>query len=310
MSRILVSVLDPIPRPAAHRSGTARARCAADVEPTMLGQRIITALALLAVLIPALVSGQAWPFASLVVVLVAAASWEWARLNGVAGAGPVLLALAVVLLITLQVTDVLPRVIDPALFTLTGIAWVAGAAWALRVGVSGWRRAQRWLRLSIGVLVLWVAAVALVRAREIGLPFVLSIFCLVWVADVAAYAAGRAFGRRKLAPAVSPGKTWEGVFGAFLGVGLLAWGWTVAQSGHAAFGPSLFSAVHDRYGVAAGLVLAGLVAMSVVGDLFESLVKRAAGVKDSSGLLPGHGGVLDRIDALLPVFPLAMALSR
>lgn len=298
------------PRPAAPLSGGARTRCAADVEQTMLGQRIITALALLAVLIPSLISGQAWPFASMVVLLVAAAAWEWARLNGVSGAGPVLLALVVVLLVTLQAFGALPRVIDTALFTLAGIVWVTGAAWALRAGVSGWRHAQRWWRLSIGVLMLWVAAVALVRAREVGLPFVLSIFCLVWVADVAAYAAGRAFGRRKLAPAISPGKTWEGVLGAFLGVGLLSWGWTIAQSTHAAFGPSLFSAVHDRYGVAAGLVLAGLVAMSVVGDLFESLVKRAAGVKDSSGLLPGHGGVLDRIDALLPVFPLAMALSR
>lgn len=276
----------------------------------MLRQRVFTALVLLAVLIPALISSQGWPFASIVVVLVAAAAWEWGRLNGVSGAGPIMLAASVVFLGALQVLGALPRAVETSMFALAGVSWVVGASWALRTGVTGWRRAPRGLRLGVGVLILWVAAVALVRARELGLAFVLSIFCLVWIADVAAYAAGHAFGRHKLAPAISPGKTWEGVFGAVLAVGLLAWGWTVAQSAHGDFGPSIFSTLHARFGGLYGLVLGGLVAMSVVGDLFESLVKRAAGVKDSSALLPGHGGVLDRIDALLPVFPLAMALSR
>lgn len=277
---------------------------------TMLRQRIITALVLLAVLIPSLLASQAWPFASVVVVLAAAAAWEWGRLNGVAGAGPVLIAAAVVLSCVLQIWEILPRPVDFTIFVIASMVWVCGAAWALRGGVDGWRRTPRWVRLTVGVLVLSVAAVALLRARQVGLEFVLSIFCVVWVADVAAYAAGRAFGRRKLAPAISPGKSWEGVLGGVIAVGLLGWGWLVAQSMLGDLGPSVFSALRERFGVLSAVLLVGLVAMSVVGDLFESLVKRAAGVKDSSGLLPGHGGVLDRIDALLPVFPLVMALTR
>ncbi len=276
----------------------------------MLRQRIITALVLLAVLIPSLLASQVWPFASVVLVLVAAAAWEWARLNGVAGAGPVVIAAAVVLLCALQIGELLPRAVESTIFLIVSIGWICGSIWVLRGGMDGWRHAPRWARLVVGVLVLSVAAIALLRARQLGLGFVLSIFCLVWVADVAAYAAGRAIGRRKLAPTVSPGKTWEGAFGGVLAVGVLSWGWLVAQSTHGDLGPSIFSALQARFGVLSVVLVVGLVAMSIVGDLFESLVKRAAGVKDSSGLLPGHGGVLDRIDALLPVFPLAMALTR
>jgi phosphatidate cytidylyltransferase len=120
-----------------------------------------------------------------------------------------------------------------------------------------------------------------------------------------AYFAGKAFGRHKLAPAISPGKTWEGAIGGWLAVLVVA---TVAILVHA-FEPTLYSALLERLGAIRTLVaLTILVAFSVVGDLFESMLKRQAGVKDSSGLLPGHGGVLDRIDALLPVLPLAMLL--
>jgi phosphatidate cytidylyltransferase len=276
----------------------------------MLRQRIITALVLLAVLIPSLLASQVWPFASVVVVFLAAAAWEWGRLNGLAGAGPALIAAVVLLLCALQIWEILPRAVEFAIFVIASIVWVCGAAWALRGGVDGWRHTPRWARLTVGVLVLSVAAVALLRARQVGLGFVLSIFCIVWVADVAAYAAGRVFGRRKLAPAISPGKSWEGVLGGVLAVGLLGWVWLVAQSMLGDLGPSVFSVLRERVGILSAFLLVGLVAMSVVGDLFESLVKRAAGVKDSSGLLPGHGGVLDRIDALLPVFPLVMALTR
>lgn len=275
----------------------------------MLKQRIITALVLLAVLIPALISGRGWPFASLVAVLVAAAAWEWGRLNGLALAGSFLLALPVVCVGALQAAELMSVTLEFAVFAAASVSWVFGAVWVLRRGVTGWRHVPRWVRLLLGVLILAVSAVALLRARAIGLGFVLSIFCTVWVADVAAYAAGRAFGRRKLAPSISPGKTWEGALGGVLAVGVLAWAWTVAQSAHGDLGPSIFSVLRERFGALSVALLVGLVAMSVVGDLFESLVKRAAGVKDSSGLLPGHGGVLDRIDALLPVFPLAMAMA-
>jgi phosphatidate cytidylyltransferase len=128
---------------------------------------------------------------------------------------------------------------------------------------------------------------------------------VVWLADIGAYFAGKAFGRHKLAPAISPGKTWEGAIGGWLAVLIVA---AVAFALHA-FEPTLYSALLEHLGAARTLVtLTILVVFSVIGDLFESMLKRQAGVKDSSGLLPGHGGVLDRIDALLPVLPLAMLL--
>jgi phosphatidate cytidylyltransferase len=131
------------------------------------------------------------------------------------------------------------------------------------------------------------------------------------MADIAAYFGGRAFGKRKLALAISPGKSWEGVWSGMLAVLVVAWLWTQFIDGRAGVESiSLYAQLAQRLGLAgAALALVFLSAMGVVGDLFESLVKRSAGVKDSSGLLPGHGGVLDRIDALLPVFPIALALA-
>ena len=132
------------------------------------------------------------------------------------------------------------------------------------------------------------------------------------MSDIAAYFGGRAFGRRKLALAISPGKSWEGVWSGMLGVLVLAArvdGYRPAH-GHLGLAKPVHPPVPAHLGARPGLVLVCvfLVAMGVVGDLVESLVKRHAGAKDSSGLLPGHGGVLDRVDALLPVFPLALAL--
>ena len=136
----------------------------------------------------------------------------------------------------------------------------------------------------------------------------LSVLLLVWAADIAAYFAGRAFGRRKLAPAISPGKSWEGVGGAVLGVMLLSQLWLQVESIWTLDSPSIYAVLMRRGGLFLILGVLALTAMSVVGDLVESLLKRCAGVKDSSHLLPGHGGVLDRVDALLPTFPLALFL--
>ena len=138
---------------------------------------------------------------------------------------------------------------------------------------------------------------------------------LVWAADVFAYAFGRTLGgkclgaRSKLAPGISPGKSWEGVLGGMVGVLVVAGVWLMLEKNGQISGPSLYGLLWQTRGPAvAVLCLVFLAAMSVVGDLSESLVKRAAGVKDSSQLLPGHGGVLDRIDALLPTLPLALML--
>ena len=154
-----------------------------------------------------------------------------------------------------------------------------------------------------------LAWLALAQARTIGINFLLSVLCVVWVADIFAYFAGRAFGRRKLAPGISPGKSWEGVWGGMAGVVVLAFAWVAADAQFQATVPSLYTRLAGAGGWLVLLAALFLAAMSVVGDLVESLIKRSAGAKDSSGLLPGHGGVLDRVDALLPTLPLAMMLA-
>ncbi len=189
------------------------------------------------------------------------------------------------------------------------LVWVLGGAFVLRGGPGGWSSLPIVLRCALGLVLLWTAWLALAAAKVVGVNFILSVFCLVWAADIAAYFGGKAFGRRKLAPAISPGKSWEGVWSGMAGALALAVFWLWLDSTFHTDSLSLYSRLNGRFGVT-GVVLGVvfLTAMSVVGDLFESLVKRAAGAKDSSALLPGHGGVLDRVDALLPVFPIALAL--
>lgn len=275
----------------------------------MLKQRIITAVLLLLVLLPALFAQAIWPFALLTLVMVAAAGWEWARLNAYPGT-PALLTGAVVaagaaLMWQAGWIGHTPGV----LWVLAMLVWVLGGALVLQRGVVAWPQTPAGVRLVAGVLLLWLAWLAIAEGKARGLNFLLSVFCLVWMADIAAYFSGRAFGRRKLAPAISPGKSWEGVFGGMVGVLLLALVWIAVDQRAAVDSPSLYTALLQRWGWP-GLLLSCLFlsSLSVVGDLFESLVKRSAGAKDSSALLPGHGGVLDRIDALLPVCPLALAL--
>ena len=275
----------------------------------MLKTRVITAVVLLAILLPALFSASPWYFAGITVLMIGAAGWEWARLNGLPGTGAI--AAGVALALTCVWTLLLGGLNAPPAWIwwlATGV-WVLGGAFALRAGPSGWPQIAPAARLALGALLLWGAWLAIVQAKVHGINFILSVFCLVWMADIAAYFCGRAFGKRKLAPAISPGKSWEGVWGGLAGVILLGFIWVHVIEVHVAVdSPSLFKLLVQRQGIVSLLALVFLGAMSVVGDLFESLVKRAAGAKDSSNLLPGHGGVLDRIDALLPVFPLALAL--
>jgi phosphatidate cytidylyltransferase len=276
----------------------------------VLKQRIITAVVLLALLIPALLAGSAWPFALLTLAFIGAAGWEWARLNGGAGFALAQGALLVLLCAGAVWLGWVTRAPD-LIWWLAMLAWVLGGAWLLRGGPPVWPPIPAPLRWALGLLLLWTAWLALADARMKGINFILSVFCLVWVSDIAAYFGGRAFGKRKLALAISPGKSWEGVWSGMLAVLVVAWLWTQFIDGRAGVESiSLYAQLAQRLGLAgAALALVFLSAMGVVGDLFESLVKRSAGVKDSSGLLPGHGGVLDRIDALLPVFPIALALA-
>jgi len=275
----------------------------------MLAQRVATALVLLALWLPPLWMHDPWPFMGLTLILVSAAAWEWARLNGVVAGGAWGIVVVLVLMCLLLA-------LTPA-FGETGAAWwFAAAAWlvggisVLRLGPDGWGRLPRLPRVVVGLLMLGVAWWALAQARIVGVNYLLSVLCVVWMADIAAYFGGRAFGRRKLAPTISPGKSWEGVLSGMLGVLVLAALWMAFDARVATDSASLFTQLKQRFGAPAMAVsVLCLVGLSVVGDLFESLVKRAVGAKDSSALLPGHGGVLDRIDALLPVLPCALAIT-
>jgi phosphatidate cytidylyltransferase len=277
----------------------------------VLRTRIITALVLLAFLLPALFASKPWPFAIVSLVLIAAAAWEWARLNGVnpvAAIGPgAMLALAGAWAVYSGTVGRVPA----AWWWAALVLWIVGGAFVLRGGPSAWPRWPAPLRLLVGLILLWIGWLAIAQARTVSINFVLSVLCIVWMADIGAYAAGRAFGKRKLAPSISPGKSWEGVYGGLVGVAVLGIVWTLwVDRTWPVDGESLFTRLRQQFGwIGMFAGCAALAGLSVVGDLFESLVKRAAGAKDSSRLLPGHGGVLDRIDALMPVLPAAMALS-
>lgn len=301
----------------------------------MLKQRVITALILVAILLPTLAASTTWPFALLTLVFISAAGWEWSRLNEATGVrawllGAVVAASCVYLARSLGLplfdeagvphTEAVGHVhgwghplvgftAPVVLWMAAALAWVIGGAAVLKFGNSHWKRVPQLARLVLGLLVLVLAWLALVESKLQGLNYLLSVFCLVWAADIGAYFGGRSFGRRKLAPSISPGKSWEGVFAGMLAVLLLAALWVGVDRHVGVDSPSLYSRLLMGLGPL-GMVLAliFLAGMSVVGDLFESLIKRQAGAKDSSQLLPGHGGVLDRIDALLPVLPMTLAL--
>ncbi|MDR5750457.1 MULTISPECIES: phosphatidate cytidylyltransferase [unclassified Caballeronia] len=268
----------------------------------MLKTRVITAIVLLAVLVPVTLFAPVGAFGALIAFVVVFAAWEWARLLKLGGVGPVVYALVCALALVLSTyLGVAPK----GLLQMAAIFWVLAGPFALlrkpQLAAGAWRS----FLLFAGVVVFAACWHALVAARTVGVAFVLSLLLVVWLADIGAYFAGKALGRHKLAPSISPGKTWEGAVGGWVAVIVIG---SIAAA-TLAFAPTLFTAFVEHLGwVRALAALTVLVAFSVIGDLFESLLKRQAGVKDSSGLLPGHGGVLDRIDALLPVLPIALLL--
>jgi phosphatidate cytidylyltransferase len=275
----------------------------------MLATRIVTALVLVTGVLAALFLLPPWAWGAVTLAGIVVAAAEWATLAGY-GKAAWWLFVAGALLTGVNLLfsplagfaggwpdGVVLGVCGPAtlFWVLVAPAWLHGQ----------WRPRSPLVVAIVGWLVLiaaWVAVVAL-QARSPWLA--LAAMAIVWVADIAAYFTGRAFGRRKLAPAISPGKTWEGVYGALAAVTVYAAA-LVPFAQRAGYAGAVSPAA-----IGGWLLLAlALAALSVAGDLFESLQKRHAGVKDSGTLLPGHGGVLDRIDALLAALPLAALLAQ
>jgi len=264
-------------------------------------------------LLPALFASDPLYFVVCTVALMVAAAWEWGRLSG--QAQPIsLLGAAGFGLVCMGLWQ---WPVDPAqlvdAWLIASLAWSLLSVFALYAGAARWLMVPPKLRYVGGLVLLFVSWLALVQSKQLGINFLLSVMALVWVSDICAYFVGRAVGgrwiARKLAVTISPGKTWEGVVGALLGVALMALVWRYADSQTPGASLSIFSILAEQWGAMAVVLLGLLVVAGVVGDLLESLFKRAAGVKDSSGLLPGHGGVLDRVDALLPVVPMALWLA-
>lgn len=279
----------------------------------MLRERVITALVLVAIVLGTLAADSPFPFVVFCAVLMAAGSWEWARLNGVSQVVALVCGLVFAgFAAAAAATDWLARDWSLALVG-TGVLWLVVGSLLLRAGVPGWGKVPRPLRLMGGAAALWMAWVAVSQARMVSVNFLLSVLTLVWAADIAAYFAGRAFGLRwtstRLAPSISPGKSWEGVWGGCVGALVLACTWALLDPWAGTSSASLYARLWMLSPLALVLAVLGLAGLSVVGDLVESLVKRSAGAKDSSALLPGHGGVLDRVDALLPTLPLAVGLA-
>jgi phosphatidate cytidylyltransferase len=275
----------------------------------MLRQRVITALVLVGLVLAALTAQSLWPFALLTLLMISAAAWEWGLLNQSGSNWALAMGAAVGVAGVASLASGWAAQTPAMLWWAAVLLWLLGGAVALRSGPKAWPQLPRVARCVVGVLALWLTWLAVAQARALGINFLLSVLCVVWMADVAAYFGGRALGRHKLAPSISPGKSWEGVWAGMLGVLLLAAFWIWLDTRFVFDSSSVFTRLFTVLGVV-GLVAALLVlcGFSVMGDLVESLVKRAAGAKDSSRLLPGHGGVLDRIDALLPVLPAALAL--
>jgi phosphatidate cytidylyltransferase len=253
--------------------------------------RILTAAVLIAGLLAALLLLGQRGFEALVAAMVALGAREWGKLSGVGRGAALAFAAACVLAYALLVQ--LPEAREAAMLAAAAFWLLAVPRW-LRRGLPASRAAT----LLAGVLVLVPAGAAMAALTRAELLLLLG---LAWVADTVAFFVGRAFGRRKLAPGISPGKTWEGALGGGLGCLIYA---TICAMLVPGLNASVQGAAWAPYlGGAALLCAAG-----IAGDLLESALKRRAGVKDSGALLPGHGGVLDRIDSATATLPLGLLM--
>jgi phosphatidate cytidylyltransferase len=262
----------------------------------MLKQRILTALVLLPIALCGFFLLTGAYFALFIGVVVVLGAWEWARLAGLmAQSMRVAYAAFVGLLLFLMY---LTPGIGPWVLAAALIWWGVATFLVLTYPATSDHWASGICKLVIGLLILLPAWQGLILLKQwpMGNWLILSVMVLVWVADIGAYFSGKAFGKRKLAPKVSPGKSWEGVYGGLL----------VALAITAAVGISREWSVGQF--IAGLLGAAVIVFISIVGDLTESMFKRQSGIKDSSNLLPGHGGVMDRIDSLTAAIPVFAVL--
>ncbi|MGP9767697.1 phosphatidate cytidylyltransferase [Halomonas sp. AOP13-D3-9] len=257
----------------------------------MLKQRIITAAWLAPLVLVGLFGLDGSAFALFTALMVLLATWEWANLAGVirtvrrAQLVAVMAALMLAMWLTGAATAIWP-------LWLAAAGWLVNLYWVTRYPAAGeqWQATAR--RLAMGLWVLLPCWVGFNVLRDIGMAWLLFVLLLVWCADIGAYFVGRNWGKRKLAPHVSPGKSWEGVFGGLAATAILA----------------ILFALWLQLGLVGGITLMLITAVvtlaSVLGDLLESMLKRYRNIKDSSQLLPGHGGVMDRIDSLTAAIPL------
>jgi len=268
----------------------------------MLKQRVITAIILVTFFLLAVfyLPEQAWTL--LMAAVICQGAMEWARLSKMTIHVAILYSVATVLLLLGTLWLDMANAELPYLFWYIAslVFWVfVVPAWMK----GNWRTQNPILMSLVGWIVLLPTGLAMIELREQGVWVLLGAMATVWIADIAAYFSGRKFGKHKLAPSISPGKTWEGVLGAMIVVSIY-----VLLVG---FAIDAFKNIQ----LLLGIIVASWcwVGLAVIGDLFESAIKRQAGVKDSGAILPGHGGLLDRIDALtstLPIVALLLILQK
>jgi phosphatidate cytidylyltransferase len=256
----------------------------------MLRARLITAFFLIGGFLAALFLLPDLYWAAMMLGIIVLGAWEWTHLVRFTRPGQQVFTGAVLLIGICLLPGVwqgaLPHQIVFWSILAASLFWlVLAPLWLIKLH----RETHKSLLAAAGLLVLVPSWLALVYLRKISPWVVLGLMAAVWIADSAAYFSGKAFGRHKLAPAISPGKTWEGVAGAMVAVSI--------------YGLILCSVFNISLWLVVGFL--GLTVLSIVGDLYESLLKRQAGLKDSGNVLPGHGGVLDRIDGLTSTLPLA-----
>jgi phosphatidate cytidylyltransferase len=268
----------------------------------MLKTRVVTAVVLLALLIAVIYSGSFLIFAAVAMLFFAASIWETFRLFG--NKYPLIGAIAWAAVLGFFLTRIDSQGFPESrmVFALCAALWLIRFTPSLGLGLPAMAGVGNHLLngiYSISICGCFLAITVLYKQSPL---YLFSVMAIVWVADIGAYFTGKAWGKHKLAPSISPGKSWEGAIGGWIAV--------LALASLTAFIPALdgtFSAkLYLKWGwLGFAVIMSLIVAASIVGDLFESQLKRRANMKDSSNLLPGHGGVLDRIDALIPSLPLA-----